>query len=175
MASIFGHAIATISINSFFPRELCTWKFLTLGILCSIIPDADVITFQFGIPYDHFWGHRGFTHSILFAFLFSAFLTVVFYWKAFKSPLAGLIFLFLFLSTLSHSLLDALTNGGLGIAFFSPWDNARYFFPWRPIQVSPIGASHFKGQAAYQVLRSEAVWIGIPAIALLVMSKMLRK
>jgi inner membrane protein len=48
-----------------------------------------------------------------------------------------------FLITASHGILDAFTNGGLGIALFSPFDNSRYFFPFRPIQVSPIGAGFF--------------------------------
>ena len=38
--------------------------------------------------------------------------------------------------TASHGLFDAMTNGGLGVAFFAPLDNARYFLPWRPIPVS---------------------------------------
>ena len=45
-------------------------------------------------------------------------------------------FAFLFLCTMSHALLDALTDGGLGVAFFSPFSNERYFFPWTPIRVS---------------------------------------
>ena len=37
--------------------------------------------------------------------------------------------------------------GGLGVAFFSPFSNARYFLPWRPIRVAPgieeSGVLHF--------------------------------
>ena len=36
-----------------------------------------------------------------------------------------------------HGLLDAMTDGGLGVAFFSPFDNRRYFLPWTPIRVIP--------------------------------------
>src|SRR5262245_62425304 len=39
----------------------------------------------------------------------------------------------------SHGLLDTLTDGGLGAALFWPFDLTRYFAPWRPIPVSPIG------------------------------------
>jgi inner membrane protein len=39
----------------------------------------------------------------------------------------------------SHGLLDTLTNGGLGIAPIWPFDHTRYFAPWTPIPVSPIG------------------------------------
>ena len=71
-------------------------------------------------------GHRGFTHSIFFAALLAGLVTFVFFQKNPGSPLT--IFLFLFLSTLSHPVLDALTNGGLGVGLFAPFSNERYFF-----------------------------------------------
>jgi inner membrane protein len=64
---------------------------------------------------------------------------------------------------MSHGLLDAFTDGGLGIAFFAPFDSTRYFFPWRPIAVSPIGISEFFSLGGLRVLLIEGIWIGIPA------------
>ena len=67
--------------------------------------------------------------------------------------------------TVSHGVLDAMTDGGLGVAFFSPFDTARYFFPWRPINVSPIGVGQFfNGQGAV-VLASEAIYVWLPLAA----------
>jgi len=43
----------------------------------------------------------------------------------------------------SHPLLDTLTDGGLGCALFWPFDLTRYFAPWRPIPVAPIGLAFF--------------------------------
>jgi hypothetical protein len=43
----------------------------------------------------------------------------------------------------SHPLLDILTDGGLGCALFWPFDDTRYFAPWRPIPVAPIGLAFF--------------------------------
>lgn len=40
-------------------------------------------------------------------------------------------------------MLDALTHGGLGVAFYWPFEHRRIFFDWRPIEVSPIGAGVF--------------------------------
>lgn len=54
-----------------------------------------------------------------------------------------MVFLFLFLSISSHGFLDAATDGGLGIAFFRPFSNYRYFFPWNPIVVSPLSVGRF--------------------------------
>ena len=71
--------------------------------------------------------------------------------------------MYLFIATASHGLLDAMTDGGLGVAFFSPLDNSRYFLPWRPIRVSPIGITPFFTARGLAVLKSEFVWIWIPA------------
>jgi hypothetical protein len=61
---------------------------------------------------------------------------------------------FFFLATASHGLLDAMTDGGLGVAFFSPFDKHRYFFPWTPIRVSPIGLTRLFQRARRPGLRN---------------------
>jgi len=70
---------------------------------------------------------------------------------------------YFFVATASHGFLDAMTNGGLGVAFFSPFDNTRYFLPWRPIVVSPISVNRFFSERGLAVLQSELLWIWIPA------------
>jgi len=82
------------------------------------------------------------THSLLFAGLLSAVLVGM--WSKQKTRAAQVgIFVYLFFCTASHGVLDALTDGGLGVAFFSPFDTSRYFFSARPVAVSPIGISAF--------------------------------
>jgi inner membrane protein len=71
-------------------------------------------------------------------------------------------------------MLDAMTDGGLGVAFFSPFDNTRYFFPWRPILVSPISLTRFFSEHGLAVLLSELVWIWIPAGLLALVMRVLR-
>lgn len=73
------------------------------------------------------------------------------------------LFAVLFLSTVSHGLLDAMTNGGLGVGFFIPFDNRRYFLPFRPIEVSAIRWERFLDQASH-VLLNELIWIGLPCL-----------
>ncbi|MFB1003377.1 MAG: metal-dependent hydrolase [Bacteroidia bacterium] len=170
MASIFGHSLAAIALGKTFASELRKPTFWILGILCSIVPDADVIGFKFGVPYDSFWGHRGFTHSFLFA-AFIGIATAYLFYNARRPALA----LYFTLCTASHSILDAMTSGGLGVAFFSPFENSRYFLPWRPIQVSPIGAKRFFSELGLGVLQSEAVWIGIPFLAILIITYFQKK
>ena len=75
-------------------------------------------------------------------------------------------FIFIFVATASHGLLDMFTNGGLGVALFWPFTDARYFFPLRAIDVSPIGLHGFLGPAGIRALKSELLWIWLPAIIL---------
>lgn len=175
MASVFGHAIAAVAVARSFPERLRGWKFYVLGIVCSIWPDADVLGFTFGIPYDHVFGHRGFSHSIVFAVLTGIFVSFIFYRSAFKSK-AGLAYILFFtLCTFSHSVLDAMTTGGLGVAFFAPFDNTRHFFPWRPIKVSPIGVEHFVGERAWSVIKSELLWVGLPSVVFMGILGLIRR
>ena len=175
MASAFGHAFSAIALGTTFSKSLANWKFWALGIICSILSDADVITFSLGIPYNSFWGHRGFSHSFIFAVIISILFSYLFYLKntSLKNRLA-LITSF-FLCTASHGILDAMTTGGVGVAFFSPWDNSRYFLPWRPIQVSPIGLDTFFGERGLRVVLSELVWIGTPGLIYMMIVKYIRR
>src|SRR3954467_6741786 len=77
----------------------------------SMLPDADVIAFRFGIPYEHPWGHRGATHSFVFA-LFIA-LAAAGVARALNLPVLRTA-LFAGVTVATHGLLDTLTDGGLG-------------------------------------------------------------
>lgn len=175
MASLFGHAFIAIALGKSFSRKQRTWKLILVAIVCTIIPDADVIGFQFGISYGGFWGHRGFTHSFLFALLFGILMTFLFYRQQFLTKKGILLMFFFFLCTASHSILDAMTNGGYGVAFFSPFNDTRYFFPWRPIEVSPLGILRFFSERGLQVIRSEIVWIGVPGMIYMIIAFLIRK
>lgn len=169
MASIFGHAILGIGLAKAVSGNT-TYKIPALAVICTIIPDADVVGFFAGIPYDHALGHRGFSHSILFALLFSLFIKQVFVKEINLGSRKGLLLWALFfLCTISHSLLDSLTSGGLGVGYFVPFHNERYFFPWRPIKVSPIGIASFFTEWGVRVIKSEAIWIGIPSLLLIIL------
>ncbi len=81
-----------------------------------------------------FGGHRGFSHSILFSLLWAVLVSGCFWFlvKTYKKRDYLFITALVFLSTISHGLLDALTNGGLGVALFSPFDTGRVFFSNTP-------------------------------------------
>lgn len=166
MASAFSHAFVAFTLGTVTTVGKMPFRFWILGIFCAVIPDADVLAFRLGIPYGDFWGHRGFTHSLVFAVLLAVVIVALFFPKSCSWRRLRLVFYF-FLCTASHGLLDAMTNGGLGVAFFAPFDNTRYFLPWRPIHVSPVSASRFFSQWG-DILWNEGVWVGIPCLGLMI-------
>jgi inner membrane protein len=106
----------------------------------SLLPDADVIGFSFGIRYGEPWGHRGAMHSIAFVLgvsLFVGMLAPVFARPGWRTAVVAACVVG------SHVLLDTMTDGGLGCALFWPWSNHRYFASWNPIPVAPIGRRFF--------------------------------
>ncbi len=165
MPSALGHLAAGAAAGYSYPgsRGFLYWSCI-LGL--ALLPDLDVLAFTLGIPYAHPLGHRGFSHSLIFAVL-ASFILYRFLISLQTMPERRRLFLALFLSALTHPLLDALTSGGLGVALFSPFSNQRYFLPWRPIQVSPLGIEAFFGEWGRRVIFSEARWIYLPALLLI--------
>jgi inner membrane protein len=161
MCTVITHPAVPIALSVLLPQDTASSSLLIAAALCSVIPDLDIVGVEFGIKYGDMLGHRGFTHSIFFAALLAALITVAFFQNSHGSHLT--IFLFLFLSTLSHPVLDALTNGGLGVGFFAPFSNERYFFAYRPIEVSPIGVGGFFSPRGLKVILSELKWVWLPS------------
>ena len=177
MASIFGHALSSLAITSCFgvSKKQVT-KVAIVAVLCAVIPDADIIMFRFGIPYSHPFGHRGFSHSLFFAVLFALGMRWLFFRGVARGSKTGwLLFILFFICTASHGILDAMTTGGRGIAFFGPFYNERFFLPWRVIQVSPLHASQFFSSWGLAVIKSEAIWIGLPSLAILFFNRLRAK
>jgi inner membrane protein len=172
MCSVLTHPLVPVALSVALPQGTATPALLLAGAACSIIPDLDVIGFRFGIRYSNMLGHRGFTHSILFAAALGALLSFTLLRNGQGNN--WVVFIFLFLSTLSHALLDMLTNGGLGVALFAPFSNERYFFPWRPIEVSPIGVGSFFSEWGARVILSELRWVWLPSAAVFALGRAAR-
>ncbi|MFD2784577.1 metal-dependent hydrolase [Hymenobacter rubripertinctus] len=166
MASIIGHCALGFTLGKLLLPEPRYWPYWLLAAAAAFLPDADVIGFKFHVAYGSLWGHRGLSHSLLAAAVVATAAVLVVRGRA-GAPAPGRLWALVFLATVSHGLLDALTNGGLGVAFFSPFDAERYFFAFRPLAVSPIGVKNFVGEWAARVVRSEARWILLPCGLLL--------
>lgn len=162
MPTVMTHAAVPLALGLALGARAIPPRLLVAGALAAMLPDADVVAFKFGIAYADDFGHRGASHSFVFAALIAALGALAAPWLRAPPRRAAA---WLFLCTVSHPLLDAFTNGGLGVALYWPWSEQRLFAPWRPIEVSPIGARFFSLRGL-QVLWSEARWIVLPAFAL---------
>jgi len=170
MPTIFSHAIVAAAVGQAYPEQRLPPRFWVWSAICSMLPDADVIGFPLGIRYADALGHRGFSHSFFFAALVGITVAALYGEQGRKRVWLAAYFA---LITASHALLDALTDGGLGVAFFAPFDATRYFFPWRPIRVSPIGAAFF-GAGGLRTLASEFTWVWLPSLAVVAVARFLR-
>jgi inner membrane protein len=163
MPSVLTHPAIPIALGAGLGSRTVPARLLAAGIVGSVLPDADVVAFRLGIPYADALGHRGASHSIAFAAAVGLVAVALARYLR-TTPLPA--FAFLFVAALSHPLLDALTTGGLGVALFWPLSPERYFAPWQVIEVSPIAVPRFLSDRGLAVLRSEALWVWLPAAAL---------
>src|SRR5690606_32982244 len=90
------------------------------GAFAGTIPDLDVVFNAFYTPIEASLMHRGFSHSLFFAFLFAPFIA----WGCFelykkRYEYRTWLFLFFF-GIITHPLLDVFTSYGTGLLWPSP-------------------------------------------------------
>lgn len=163
MPTVFSHAVAALGLGAAFFGRKAPAGVLALGALCAVLPDADVVSFALGIPYEAPLGHRGLSHSLAFAAALATIALPLVWRRGQDGPGPAKLWSYLFLATASHGLLDAMTDGGLGIALLAPFCDTRYFFPFHPIKVSPIGVTRFLSERGLEVIASELLWVWLPA------------
>jgi inner membrane protein len=162
MPTVLGHLAPALALAPAFASSGTPRRLWVLGALCAVAPDLDVLAFAFGVPYAHPLGHRGLWHSVPFAALVAACVTALTVPRARPGFSRGRAFAYLFLAAASHGLLDAATDGGLGVALLAPFDDRRIFWPFRPISVSPLGLDAFLSARGAAVVTSELVWVWLP-------------
>ena len=159
MATPLSHLAVPLALSIGLGPDCVSPGLMVWALVCAVLPDIDAVGMWLGVPYDHPFGHRGFTHSIPFSVVLAgagALITT----QLGASP--WVVFGVLLVSAASHGLLNAMTNGGLGVAFFSPFSNRRSFLPWRVIEVSPLRPTEFFSWRGLRVLGSELRWIWMP-------------
>ena len=163
MPTVLTHPALPLAIGLGLGRGIIAPRLLVAGVAASILPDLDVLAFRLGVPYGSPLAHRGLSRSLFFAALVA--LLGAGCHRLLKTRPA-VAFVFLLVATASHGILDAFTNGGLGIAFLWPFSSERYFAPYQVIEVSPIGISRFLSSRGATVLESELLWVWVPCIVL---------
>ena len=159
MPTIISHPAVPLAIGIGLGSRIIPPRLLTAAIVGSIVPDIDVYTHHFFAAISH----RGVTHTPACALLVA--LSAALVARALRTTYMRAL-VFVFVATLSHPVLDMFTNGGSEIPIFWPVSNERYFMPWTPIEVSPIGLTRFFSARGIEVLESELVWVWLPAVAL---------
>lgn len=175
MPTLLGHAVvagaaaeATHALGRRAGLRHVEWT--SLLVLLSCLPDADVIMFAW-YRYEDPLCHRGISHSIVFALALTALATLRVrahcrdpqprrFWLGIWGALAAVM--------TSHGVLDAFTDGGLGVLLFWPASAARWWIPWAPIPVSPISL-HF-GPRMQGVMLVELVLLG-PLLAAAIVAR----
>jgi inner membrane protein len=172
MPTVFTHPAVPLALAAGLGRSAVSGRLLAAGVAACALPDLDVAAFRLGIPYAAEFGHRGFSHSLAFALFAAIAGACLFRWlnSTFQRS-----FWFIFIAGVSHSVLDALTNGGLGIAFLWPWSNERYFAPFQVIQVSPLEISRFFSPRGAAVLWSEFLWVWLPCMGIAAIMVVVRR
>lgn len=113
------------------PRRLMR-PFLIAGAMCAVMPDIDAIGRPLlGARGDlaFLGGHRGFTHSLLFAALLGTAAACATLgsprWRGYRARLG----IFIAMCTASHGVLDTITSVGAlrdGVQFLSPFSTHRF-------------------------------------------------
>lgn len=131
-----------------------SWAYWGLAALLPIIPDLDVFsTAAYGTPL----GHRGITHSLVFAVVLGTFASGVTF-RRFHVNWWSLAVLFCAIIA-SHGLLDAMTKGGEDIPFF--WPIAGRYGNWGVISVSDI-AFDLPDPRYSRAIRGELLRVWLP-------------
>src|SRR4051812_5467348 len=117
MPTIVSHAVAAAALAPAFPASAVPGRLILLGSACAMAPDCDVIGLHFGIRYGDLLGHRGLSHSLTFAACFSFLAWLAVFPSVVGGAQRAALWLYLLLATASHGILDAFTDGGLGVAF----------------------------------------------------------
>jgi inner membrane protein len=176
MPSAFTHAFVGAAAAELAPLPARRWPTGIAFAVLAALPDLDVVAFRLGIPYQSPFGHRGGAHSLTVA----ALLAVLYAARLHHATrplgrawwtIVGLAFV----ACASHGLLDACTDGGLGVALLWPFSDARIFFPWRPIPVSPLSASEFFSAVGLHIMLAEMLWIWLPVLLVVASSALVRR
>ena len=163
MPSLLGHAVAGLAITHTFSRARLPRRTWVLAPLLAVAPDLDWFVSFLDFHKNHILNHRGVAHCLFGAVLLATFTLLI----AFRrNQRGGQLWLCLTLAALSHGLMDACTAGGVGVALFMPFSDSRWACIWQPIHVAPLPLGREDCYLFLASLRTEAFWIGLPALAL---------
>jgi inner membrane protein len=159
MATLFTHAaLPWLALRA--SKTPVDRKLLAGALLCATVADLDLIGAAFDVRPGDLFGHRGLTHSLVWAGMLAVL-------GAFA--LGGRwrhTFLVLFAAGASHGLIDTFTQGE-HVALFSPLSLQRFALAWRPVPTSPLGVPEFLSGWGVLVVLNELMLVVAPVALLL--------
>jgi inner membrane protein len=175
MASL-GHVVAGLAVGRVHDRFASPSRSRRQRItaaaafaIFALLPDLDVVGFRFGVDYASPFGHRGALHSLLAAVVIGLAAAPLLA-KELRAPLAATAACTI-AAVISHGLLDTLTDGGLGVALLWPFSEERFFAPWQPIPVAPIGRAFLSLRGLYCAVVEVALFSPLLVYAVFARSK----
>jgi len=137
------------------------WRFWTAALVCSALPDVDVIDSRLTCNMG-FVGHRGMTHSILFAALVEL-RPRCFSVEAERSFCGMLLCCFDDCVSWFSGCNDKRRSGNCVLLAVR---SDAILFPWKPILVSADWTRAISSQRGAAVLGSEIIYVWLPALAI---------
>lgn len=164
MASI-GHVAVGLLIGRAYEARTVRERVVTMSLFggLGLAPDADAALVALGAEYTSHYGHRGFTHSILFAGALSA-IAYLLARRFGTRPLFTALLTFLAVS--SHGFLDAMTYRTRGIPFLWPFSEERFTLPWRMIPPAPFGGNFISRRGLDVMLIEMFYFLPLTVVAL---------
>ena len=172
MPSLLGHAVAGLAITTAFRGDHLPRRTWPLAAFCAMAPDLDWFVSLAGLHRGHFLNHRGVAHSLFAALVLAAASLLLCYRPELRR---SRVWFSLSLAALSHGLLDTCTSGGVGVALFAPFSPTRWACIWQPGWVAPLPLNPEHTTTFLASLGSEVIWIGLPALAVILGSRLIRQ
>jgi inner membrane protein len=132
------------------------------AVIGSCIPDIDALGPLFDAREPSLFAARGFSHSLVFAAIFTLIVAALFFRSA-STRARSIAIAIVFASTASHGIVDAMSVGDVGVAFFAPFSSTRFFLPLRVIAACPNAPPEHIGAWIKLLAANELLFILAPA------------
>jgi inner membrane protein len=167
MSSFLTHAIVASTAGLQGGLSVSRSRVVLCSMALAILPDIDAFFRFVGLSQVGWWGHRGLTHSLPFSAMTGLLVLLTFFKKVPRfSRSWWILWGLLFLAGASHGLIDALTDGGQGIALLAPFDSTRYTFIWQPLPLPAVGLEHVASSATLVWNEARLVWLPVGVVLL---------
>lgn len=156
MASFLTHALWTGALvrGQPLPRRA---KLAAIVAACAA--DLDFILAPFSQSPDDLLAHRGLLHAPLWSVVIGGII------GAHLAGRRGAVVVAL--AGVGHALLDALTWGGPGVAFFAPLSTVRFLLPLKLAPVVPLGLPEYLSALGLIAVATEVLFILVPTVLIL--------